>query len=418
MLQLQSFAGLAALVATAWILSENRRAVRWRTVAIGLGLQVTLGIALVTLDLGHGMFDALNGAVLALDSATKTGMQFAFGYLAGGEAPFVEKAAASNFILAFQSLPLVLVISALSALLFYWNIIPPVVRGFAWLLQRTLGVDGPAGVATAMNIFVGMVEAPLVVRPYLRSESRASLFVIMTAGMATVAGTVMVLYATFLTGVIPNALGHILTASLINAPAAIIIAQIMIPASSGAATEARSMTIPREPGDNMMSAITRGALDGAQLLINIIAMLVVLVALVALANQIIGVLPDVGGTPLTLQRIFGWIMAPLAWALGLPANEILTGGQLLGTKLALTELIAFLDLSQLPADALSPRSRLIMTYALCGFANFGALGIMIGGLVAVLPERRAEVVELATKSLISGTFATCMTGAVVGLISW
>jgi CNT family concentrative nucleoside transporter len=285
-------------------------------------------------------------------------------------------------------------------------------------LRRALGVDGPTGVAVAMNVFVGMVEAPLVVRPYLRGESRAALFVIMTAGMATVAGTVMVLYASFLDGIVPNALGQILTASLISAPASIVIALIMVPERAGAAQDERIVAIARDPTDNAMSAITRGALDGVQLLINILAMLLVLVALVSLANQIIGLAPDVAGAPLTLQRIFGWVMAPVAWAMGLPASELAVAGQLLGTKLVLTELIAYIDLARLPAEALSDRSTLILTYALCGFANFGALGIMIGGLVAILPERRAEVVELATKSLISGTLATCMTGAVVGLLMW
>ncbi|MDX2224908.1 MAG: nucleoside transporter C-terminal domain-containing protein [Rhodospirillaceae bacterium] len=418
MLALQSLVGLGLMIAAAWAMSENRRAVPWRIVAAGMALQIALALALVTFDLGRGAFDALNGAVRGLEQATRAGTSFVFGYLGGGDAPFVEKASASGFVLAFQAMPLVLVISALSALLFHWNVIPPIVRGFAWLLRRALGVDGPTGVAVAMNVFVGMVEAPLVVRPYLRAESRAALFVMMTAGMATVAGTVMVLYASFLDGVVPDPLGQILTASLISAPASIVIAFIMVPELPGAVLDDRIVSIPRDPTDNSMSAITRGALDGVQLLINIVAMLLVLVALVSLANQIIGLLPDIAGAPLTLQRVFGWAMAPLAWAMGLPASDLVVGGQLLGTKLVLTELIAYIDLSQLPADALSDRSKLILTYALCGFANFGALGIMIGGLVAILPERRAEIVELATKSLISGTLATCMTGAIVGLLVW
>jgi CNT family concentrative nucleoside transporter len=241
----------------------------------------------------------------------------------------------------------------------------------------------------------------------------------MTAGMATVSGTVMVLYATFLADIVPNALGQILTASILNAPAAIVAAYLMIPEDpKRAAISAGATQIgASEPGDTMMGVIARGTTDGIQLVINVIAMLIVLVALVTLANSIIGALPDVGGAPLTLQRVFGWAMAPLAFCFGLPWHEIATGGALLGTKAVLNELIAYIQMSQLPPDALSERSRLIMTYALCGFANFSSVGILIGGLGAMVPERKGEIIELAPKTLISGTLATCLTGAVVGLLT-
>jgi CNT family concentrative nucleoside transporter len=271
-----------------------------------------------------------------------------------------------------------------------------------------------------MNIFVGMVEAPLVIRPYLKAESRAGMFVIMTAGMAMIAGTVMILYATFLSGLIPNPLGHLLTASILAAPATIVISFLMVPQDPARETngDISAINLPRDPNDNLMSVITRGTTDGAQLIINIVAMLIVLVALVSLANMIIGWLPDVFGAPLTLQRILGWLLAPLAWLMGIPASEATVAGALLGTKTVLNELIAYSELSRLGADALSERSRLVMTYALCGFANFGSLGIMIGGMGAMVPERRAEIVELAPKSLVSGTLATCLSGAIVGFLTW
>lgn len=421
MLALQSLLGLGLMIGFAWALSENRKNVRWQAIAWGVGLQFLLAATLLKLDAARAAFGTLNQAVGALDSATQAGTAFVFGYLGGGEMPFITKEAGSSFILAFQALPLILVVSALSALLFYWGVIPPIVKGVAWVLRRTLGVSGPAGVATAMEIFVGMTESPLVVRPYLRTESRAGLFVIMTAGLATVSGTVMVLYATILKDVVPNALGQVLTASIINAPAAIMAAFLMIPedpARLKSNVDGLGLIGTNEPGDNMMSVIARGTTDGIQLILNVIAMLIVLIALVTLANQIIGLIPDVWGAPLTLQRLFGWAMAPLAWCLGLPWSDIPAAGALLGTKTVLNELIAYIEMSKLPEGTLSERSRLILTYALCGFANFSSLGILIGGLGAMVPERRLEIAALAPKALISGTLATCMTGAVVGVLTW
>ena len=388
---------------------------------MGVALQFTLGLALMKVPIFQRALEALNGVVISLTDATRAGTTFVFGYLGGGAAPWVSSGTGSNFIFAFQALPLILIISALSALLFYWNIIPPIVRGFAWVLRRTIGVGGPAGIAVTMNIFVGNVEAPLVIKPYLKSETRAGLFVIMTAGMAMVAGTVMVLYATLLEGLIPNPIGQIITSSIMAAPATIVIAFMMgpeDPAILAAAKDPSEVALPPPPGDTTMSVIARGTIDGVQILINVIAMLVVLVALVSLANSMIGVLPDVAGAPITLQRIFGWVMSPVAWAIGIPANEAFTAGALLGTKTVLNELVAYTELSQLPPDALSTRSRLIMTYALCGFANFSSIGITIGGLSAMAPERRADIVALAPRAMVSGTIATCLSGAVVGILTW
>jgi CNT family concentrative nucleoside transporter len=304
--------------------------------------------------------------------------------------------------------------SALSALLFHWRILPWLVRGFAWALRRTLGIGGALGLGSAANVFVGMVEAPLLVRPYLERLSRAELFALMTTGMATVAGTMMALYAAVLNPVLPGAMGHILTASLISAPAAVMLALILVPPGTDV-TEGQLAT--DQVDRSAMDAITRGTLDGLRLLANIVAMLVVLVALVHLLNQMLGLLPEVAGSAVSLQRLLGWLMAPLMWLIGIPWAEATTAGALMGTKTVLNEFLAYLDLAALPPDALSDRSRLILTYALCGFANFGSLGIMIGGLGAMAPSRRDEIVALGMKSILAGTLATCMTGAVVALIT-
>ncbi|MHA1598311.1 MAG: NupC/NupG family nucleoside CNT transporter [Alphaproteobacteria bacterium] len=411
---LQSVFGLLVLTTAAWAISENRDKNPLKVMAAGLGLQIILALMLLKIPVFRDIFLLLGDGVDALQAATLAGTSFVFGYLGGADLPFDEKFPGSSFVLAFRALPLILVISALSALLFYWRVLPAVVRGFAAVLQRTMGVGGAVGVSAAANVFVGMVEAPLLIRPYLKQLSRAELFMVMTCGMATVAGTVMVLYATFIASVIPGAIGHILSASIISAPAAILVARLMVPETDDA-TEAGDITPPVEASSSM-DAVTRGTIDGIALLINVTAMLIVLVALVALLNMMFGLLPDVDGRALTLQRILGLLMSPVVWLTGIPWAEATTAGALMGTKTILNEFLAYLELAALPDGALSDRSRLIMTYALCGFANFGSLGIMIGGLTSMVPERRAEIVGLGMKSIVSGTIATLMTGAVVGIL--
>lgn len=409
---LQSLLGYAAFIGIAWALSEQRRAIPWRTVAAGVLLQFVLAVAILKLPAAQAAFAALNDALLALERATRAGTSLVFGYLGGGTLPFAETAAGASFVLAFQALPVVLVMSALSALLFHWRILPLLVRGLSWLLERTLGVGGAVGLSTAANVFVGMVEAPLLVKPYLARVSRGELFVILSAGMAGVAGTVMALYAGIVGPRIPGALGHILAASFISAPAAIVFSVLMVP-PEGAPT-GRDLRLPRIDGSSM-DAITRGTTEGLQLLLNIVAMLIVLVALVALANQMLALLPD-AGTPWSLQRLLGFAMAPLAWLAGVPWSEAGTAGALLGSKTVLNELIAYLELAALPPEALSERSRVIMVYALCGFANLGSLGILIGGLTTMLPERRQEIIALGPRTLVAGTLATLSCGCVVGTL--
>lgn len=410
----QSLLGLVTLMFLAWLLSEDRRRVDWRLLLSGVVLQFAIALLLLKVPAFRGFFSALNSLILGLDEATQVATAFVFGYLGGAPVPFESQSPGGEFILAFRALPLVLVVSALSSLLFYWRVLPLVVRGFAWLLHRTMHVGGALGLSAAANIFVGMVEAPLLVRPYLLTMSRSELFAMMTCGMAGIAGTVMVLYATLLGPVVPDALGHILTASIISAPAALLIARLMVPEDRASLVGEAS---PVSTASGSIDAITQGTVEGLKLFLNIIAMLVVFIALVHLVNQILGLAPAVGGEPLSLQRMLGWLMAPLAWLLGIPWQEAVAAGGLLGVKAVLNELLAYLQMAALPEGTLSERSRLILTYALCGFANPGSLGIMIGGLSTMVPERREEIVALGLRTILAGTLATCMTGAVIGVIA-
>lgn len=416
MLQLQSAFGVVALLAIAWALGENRRAVSLRQAAIGLAVTLATAAVLLKLPMVARAFGTINDAVGAISAAARAGSSFVFGYVGGGTLPFDLKVPGADFILAFQALPIVLVMSVLTTLLFYWRILPPIVRGMAWLLERTLGVGGAVGLSTAANIFLGMVEAPLFIRPYLAQLTRAELFLVMTGGMAGIAGTVLVLYATLLAPLIPDSAAHFVIASVLGAPAAILVSLIMVPETSGRRTGG-GLENPDAHASSSMDAIVKGTAAGLELLLNIVAMLLVLVALVYLANAIIGLLPEVGGASISLQRLLGYLMAPVCWLMGLPWPQAVTAGSLMGIKTILNELIAYVELSKLGSDALDPRSRLIMLYAMCGFANFASLGIMIGGLGTMAPERREEINALGLKSIVSGTITTCLMGAVVGVMS-
>jgi CNT family concentrative nucleoside transporter len=412
---IQSVVGLVVFSLIAYLMSENRKNVRLKVIIVGIVIQLFIGLILLKIPAFRDFFIFLNRLVLSLEEATKAGTSFVFGYLGGGTLPFEERYPGSSFILAFRALPLVLVMSALSALLFYWKILPLVVRAFSWALQKSLKIGGAEGLGVSANVFVGMVESPLLIRPYLNNMTRSELFTLMTCGMATIAGTVMVLYASILSGAIPDVMGHILTASIISVPAAIVISKVMVP-ETGELTSG-VLTAPEQYGSSM-DAVTRGTIRGIELLLNIIAMLIVLVAFVYLINVMLGLLPHMGGQAITLQKLFGYVMAPVVWLMGVPWSESVAAGSLMGTKTILNELLAYLELAGLPEGTLSPKSVLIMTYAMCGFANPGSLGIMIGGLGTMAPERRDEIVSLGLRSIVSGTLATCMTGAVVGILWW
>ena len=415
-LAMQSFMGFIAMYAIAWVISEKRSVINWRTVFGAIILQVIMFVLLFKFPWFKDASAALNDALNGVAAATRVGTNFVFGYLGASgnpaDAPFAVKDGGSTFVLMTMALPLIIVVSALSSLLFYWRILPLIVNVFSWVLKKTIGVGGAVGVSTAANIFLGTVEAPMFIKPYLAKLSRGELFITMAGGMAGIAGTVMVLYGVILASVVPDAIGHILIVSFISAPAAIAFSALMVP-HEGPVTDGDIAT--DRPSSSVMDAITQGTVDGVSSYINVAAMLIVLTALIALTNMIIGIPFDKDSAP-TLQGILGWIMRPVVWLIGIPWSEAQTAGALMGTKTVLNEFIAFLDLAKLSPDALSVRSRVIMIYALCGFANFASIGIMIGGLGTICPERRDDIIDLGYKSLIAGTLATLSCGALVGII--
>ncbi|MEQ8783527.1 MAG: nucleoside transporter C-terminal domain-containing protein [Roseibium album] len=409
---MQAILGIGFLMALAWLLSESRGDIRWRTVATGLVIQFTLALVLLGIPAVSRGLLALNEVVYAVEAATLVGAGFVFGYLGGAEPPFPVDDPGSLYIFAFRVLPQIIVFSVLVAILWYWRVLPAVVRGFGAVLRRLMDVGGAVGTAAAASVFLGMVETPLVVRGYLKGLSRSELFTLMTCGMSTVAGSIMVLYANVLLNTVPGALGHVLIASVINVVGAVFVSRIMVPP----AAEGDVGQVPDQLAyGSLMDAITRGTGDGLRLAANVAAMVIVLVSLVALVNQVLGAF-IVAEAPLTLERMMGWVFAPVAWLIGIPWAEAQAAGALLGTKLILNELLAYIQMAGLPEGTLSASSELVMIYALCGFANFGSLGILLGGLNTLVPERLSEVLEIGPKTLISGTIVTCNTGAIVALV--
>ena len=413
---MQAALGILILIGVGWALSERRRDVPWRVVGVALALQVGVALLIVRVEFVQAGLLALNGVVVALDRAAGAGASFVFGYLGGAEPPFEVTAPGNLFIFAFRLAAQILLFSVIMAIGWHWGIVPAVVRVIGGALRRTLGVGGAVGLGAAASVFVGPVETALTVRPALAGMSRGELFMLLTAPMATVAGTVMVLYASILEPVLPASLGHILAASVISAPAAILFGVLMVPTRPGRVDETAT-ALPEADYDGLMDAIASGTGEGLRLAANVLAMLVVFVSLVALVNEVLALLPAVAGAPLTLERMLGWLFAPVAWLVGVPWEEASLGGSLLGMKLVLNELLAYLELASLPEGSLSGHSVLVLAYAMCGFANFGTLGIMVGGLLALVPERRGDILSLAPRTLVSGTLATLTTGAVVGLVT-
>lgn len=408
---MQALLGIFILIGLAWVVSEGRRIITWRFVGIGLSIQFALGFLFIQVEAIANALLLLNGVVEQIEAATSAGTRFLFGYLGGGDIPFEVTKGSAMYLFAFRVLPQVIVFSALIAILWYWGVLPVIVRGFGWILKRTLGVSGALGTSGASTLFLGMVETPLVVRAYLNDLSRSEYFCLMTFGMSTVAGSVMVLYASILNEQLPGVLGHILSASVLNVIGATYVARIMIPASD-AGIEDRGTSLQYA---SLMDAVTRGTSDGLTLAMNVGAMLLVLLSLVALINGMLSLIP-LGESGLSLELIVGWVFAPVAWLIGIPWSEAVEAGSLLGTKLVLNELVAYLQLAA-NGETFSEQTELILIYALCGFANFGSLGILLGGLNAMAPERRAETLEIAPKSLISGTLVTLITGSVIGLVA-
>ncbi|MBM4233752.1 MAG: nucleoside:proton symporter [Gammaproteobacteria bacterium] len=413
-LYLQALLGIAVFITIVLPMSSNRRSINWKLVSVALALQFVICILLLKAPVIKEGLLYLNQAVGALGAATLKGSAFVFGYVGGGDTPFTITNPNAAVTFAFQVLPLVIVMSALSALLWYWRILPIVIRGISWVFERALGTRGPSGLVATANIFLGQTEAPLLVRPYLARMSRYELLLVMTAGMATIAGSVMVIYSAMLGVQFQGVLGHLITKSIMSVPASVLFAHMILPDDNSSSQDLQES--PRIY-QSAMDSITRGTSDGLALFLNIIAILIVLTAFVALANSIVSFLPAIDGEAITLERIAGWIFAPVAWLMGIPWSEATTAGSLLGVKSVLNEFIAFIQLTGVPPETLSDRSRLITIYGLCGFANLASIGIQISGIGTMVPERRGDLVSLAWPAFVAATLGSCMTGCIVGIVA-
>jgi concentrative nucleoside transporter, CNT family len=404
---LQPLLGLALFLGIALVLSSDRRSIRPAFVGLSLAAQTLLAVILLKLPFVADALLVLNKGVQVLQEATDFAAVFMFGYLAGGDQPFEE--VGNSFIIAFRVLPLILVVSALSAVLFHWKVLPTIIRGLAMVLQRGLKLSGPLAFAAASSVFFGIIESPLLIRPYLQRMSRGEILALMSCGMATVAGTVMVLYASVVEPVMPGALGHILVASVISVPAALMYSHVLIPTPPS--EDEASVEAPSQD-HNTMDALMRGTKEGTSMVIDIAATIVVLFALVHMANRGLGLFP---GEP-TLQGLVGWGFRPLVWGMGIPAEDVAWCAELMGTKTVLNEFVAYLTLANAGGGPIAAESRTILIYAMCGFANFGSLGILVGGLGSLLPDRRAELFGLGVRAMVAGTLATCTTGALAALL--
>lgn len=415
LVNLQSLFGLAVIILVCWAVSEDRSAFPWRVTLAAVALQAALVLLLFGVPPARAVLAAATSAVDGLAAATAKGTQFVFGYLAGGDQPYPVANQGALFVFAFQVLPLILVISALSALLWHWKVLNWLTRGFGLLFQKTMGLGGASALAVAANIFLGMIESPIVIKAYLDRLTRSEMFLMMVVGFATVAGSTMVAYATLLRGVLPNAAGHVLAASIISAPAGVALARIMVPekpGQGGAYAEYDAEVRYASPLD----AVVAGASEGLTVVLNISAVLLVFISLAALVDIGLGALPPVMGEPLSLERMLGAVFAPAAWLTGVPWSEAGVAGRLLGTKLMLTEFTAFIDLGRIEVGAISERTRMLMTYALCGFANVGSVGITVAGLTVLAPERRPEVMGMVWKAMACGFLATLMSASIVGML--
>ncbi|MFV3075568.1 NupC/NupG family nucleoside CNT transporter [Niveispirillum fermenti] len=409
----RALAGMAGFIALCWLISEARRQFPWRAVLVGLSVQVGLALLLTQVPAVTAFFAGIAHVVDAVQSATQAGTMFMFGYLGGGEQPFRVEPGASTFIFALQALPAILLVGALAALLWHWRILIWVVRGAAWLFGRVFGVSGPVGVSTSACIFLGMVEAPMLVRPYLSRLSRGELFIIMVDGLSVIGGSMMILLGTLLESKVPNAFSHLLIGSLIATPMAITLARVIIPAT-GDGPPPEPMALDTHYRSSL-EALTMGTLQAVKMAVNITALLIVFVSLIALVNKGLALLSP-GDVPLTLSLILGKLLAPVAWAMGVPLADVEPAAALLGTKLITNEVVAYSDMMALPPDALQPKTVLMMTYALCSFGNIGSVAILIGTLSSMAPDKVGEVVQLGFKALLAAFLTTCMTGALMGLL--
>lgn len=411
----QSLLGVAAIIALCWAVSEERRAFPWRLALGAVAAQAVLVVILFGLPAARGVLAGASQAVDGLATSTQTGVKFVFGFLAGADGqPYPVTDPRGLFVFAFRVLPVILVICALSALLWHWRILRWLIRLFGLVFEKSMGLRGAPALATATTVFMGQVEGPIFIRAYLPALSRSELFLLLAVGMSCVSGSTVVAYAAILKGAIPDAAAHVLTASLISAPAGVLLARILVPRPTGGEVPLPVDLARAKTYSSSIDALIRGTTDGLNIMLNVAATLIVFVALIAMVDGLLGLLPSLAGAPISVERILGVVFAPLAWLIGAPWREAGEAGSLLGTKLVLTEFSGFAKLAALPADAISPRTRVLMTYALCGFANIASVGINVAGYGVLVPERRNEVMGMVWKAMTAGFLATCMTAAVVG----
>ena len=412
----QIIIGFVGLVCIAIPFSQNRSSINYRHIFAAIILQIVLAFALLKIPFIVQIFAYLSEGVTALQAATQEGAEFVFGYLSNSStSPFENSGTGNSMIFAFQILPLIIVISSLSALLWFWNILPLIIRAISKIFEKLFNIGGPIGLGATANIIMGQVEAPLLVRPYLSRMSEKELLILMTAGMSTVSGSIMIALVSMLAPQFPdiNLIQHLVSASILSIPAAIMYANIMIPSSE--VTNFDGNSVPKVY-DSSMDAITRGTRDGLDICLNVGAILIAFIALVSLLNSLLGILGGwIGVTDLSLQLILGYIFFPIVWLMGVPLSETLASAELLGLKTALNEFVAYGALANIEPDALSDRSKLITLYALCGFANFSSVGILVSGISAMAPERKNDLIKVSIKALIGATLASCMTGLVIGI---
>ena len=413
---LQIIIGFIGMVCIAIPFSQNRSSINYRHIVAAIFLQIILAFALLKIPLIVQIFAYLSEGVTALQSATQEGAEFVFGYLSNtSSSPFENSGTGNSMIFAFQILPLIIVISSLSALLWFWNILPLIIRAISKVFEKLFNIGGPIGLGATANIIMGQVEAPLLVRPYLSKMSEKELLILMTAGMSTVSGSIMIALVSMLAPQFPdlNLIQHLVSASILSIPAAIMYANIMIP--SAEVTNFDGNSVPKVY-DSSMDAITRGTRDGLDICLNVGAILIAFIALVSLLNSLLAIFGGwIGISDLSLQLILGYIFFPIVWLMGVPLSETLASAELLGLKTALNEFVAYGALANLEPDVLSERSKLITLYALCGFANFSSVGILVSGISAMAPERKNDLIKVSLKALVGATLASCMTGLVIGI---
>ena len=443
--RLVSVLGMAALLLIGWLLSVDRRAVPWRVVAWGLGLQLLFALLILRTPAGAAVFSTFNDVIVALLGFTVQGAEFLFGNLVWNQVPVGAgepgnvplsptpgMVAATGAYFAFNVLPTIIFFSSLMTLLYYFGIMQAIVKGFAWVMMRTMKTSGAETLSAAGNIFLGQTEAPLLIKPFVGTMTMSELMAVMTGGFATVAGGVMAAYVGMLVAFFPDIAGHLLAASVMSAPAALLFAKLMYPEREEPLTRGALRVHVENPDANAIDAAARGAGEGLSLAANVGAMLLAFIALIALLNALLGLLGDwtglnalfvslgwlADGGRITLEWILGWLLAPLAWLMGVRWEDAFIVGSMLGVKTAVNEFVAYLQLSSALSGGveLAPRSIVIATYALCGFANFSSIAIQIGGIGGLAPARRSDLARIGLRAMVAGTLAAFMTATVAGIL--